>query len=198
MRRFGWTSLLALTLLCCKEKPLKPLEARQKDGMERMAEQMDTMKADPGTKARIAAASLAEGEQDRLPANLLRGLDDASGQNIDASQRSTLLFTRIDDDVWEKTCRDPKVRDETSGRSILFAEKSQKIYERCDFARFQLVTREQALAANPGALAVAMVMYDILQRHDSLVDVEKKLLAVLVVDSAGWGTDPRPNPEEPQ
>lgn len=169
----------------CKPDPLPPIDEKQASGMEKIVRDLDTMKADPGVRATIAAGVLSEAERGRLPEGMLKALDGARGRGIEADQKTTILFSNVDDELWKKACKDAKVREEL-GPAVPVGEKAEKTYTRCDFARFQLVTREDALAADPGALAMAFTVYDHLERHASLGAAEKTLLATLVRDSAGW------------
>jgi len=182
--------VLVLVFAGClpKEEPLPPLDPKQKEGMERLRDDLRGGKQlAPGVRADIAAASLHEGENGRLPASVLKALDGIGGKGVEPDQKSTILFNGLPDELWKKTCKAPAVREELS-RSMSAAEKTQRIYEKCEFARFDLVSRDDALAADPGALALGMVVYDFLVRHASLVEVERDLLAVFIKHSAEWRT----------
>lgn len=190
MGRRSLVVIAGMLLLSCKEKPLKPLDEKQREGMERLVASLDEKTFEPGARSAIAAKSLAEAEGDRLPSTIVRGLGDLSGPSITRGQRSTILWSKLDDELWSKTCKDPKVRAEVSGRNEPPEERTKRVYERCNFSRFDLVTRDEALAADAGALATGMIIYDHLVRHASLVDVEKKLLAIFIRDSAHWPDNP--------
>lgn len=187
-RRWPWSLVAAISLTtACKPEPLPPIDEKQVARMEEMIRELaPAEKFAPGARAGIAAKVLSEAETNRLPARMVKALGEVQGSGIEPIQKMSILYGSIDDELWEKACKDAKVRERISGESVPMNEKTQKTYEQCDFARFKLVTSEEASAANAGALAMAFTVYDHLERHRSLGEAEKTLLALLVKDSADW------------
>lgn len=148
-----------------------------------------------GDRPIMAAAMLAEVETDRLPRALRGALEDFSnygsyGGRLGSMKLLATLAERPLKEEWSKVCdRGPSVL-----ASMIELEPSKQalhVYDRCEFSRFDLLTREEAMNADPALLSVAYVAYRILDSNRALMPEEISLLRFLAVDSRELG---RPDP----
>jgi hypothetical protein len=156
-----------------------------RDGLEALP------KIPKGDRPALAAGMLAEFESDRVPRALREALEDFSnygsyGGRMGSMKLLAALAERPLKDEWSMVCdRGPSVL--ASMIELEPSKQSLHVYDRCEFSRFELLTREEAMNADPALLAVAHVIYGILDSNRALIPEEISLLRYLSVDSREMG-----------
>lgn len=133
-----------------------------------------------------AAETLADFESERLPKRTREMLNDVSyarwGGGTMRSVGEPIAEGKLKDELTRVCERGPKVLAELAELKRL--ERGRYFYDKCDLARFDLLTADEAGRADAGLLVLAYLILDYLQQNRALLPEEVALLRHLTADTA--------------